>query len=199
MRLGDRSSTILLAVITIILALVVGLVIPLAGGSTLGGKPEPWTPPRRRLRRVSHRPSPRSQSAGAKSASPTTTRVQPTATRSTVATPDGHRRPNKRGGHFADSHPDSKCGRGCPACPGPRRPVGLARRPEPGPAGPQLRSGGPSVYCDRSHRRQRLVASLLREQRAGVVGFAIRGVHRHPHDPACETLVPKPLLGEDHR
>jgi uncharacterized protein YraI len=85
MRLGDRFSTILLAVITIILALVVGLVIPLAGGSTLGGKPEPWTPPPTPtsvLPTVTARPI-----DGAKSASPTTARVQPTATRSTVTTP----------------------------------------------------------------------------------------------------------------
>jgi uncharacterized protein YraI len=86
MRLGDRSSTILLAVITIVLALAVGLIIPLAAGNSLGGRPQPWTPP----------PSPTPTSvpptatalpnAGAKSTSPTATRVQPTATRSTVAT-----------------------------------------------------------------------------------------------------------------
>jgi len=87
MRLGDRSSTILLTVITIILALAVGLIIPLAAGNSLGGRPQPWTPP----------PSPTPTSvpptatarpnAGAKSTSPTATRVQPTASRSTVATP----------------------------------------------------------------------------------------------------------------
>ena len=87
MRLGDRSSTILLAVITIVLALAVGLIIPLAAGNSFGGKPQPWTPP----------PSPTPTNvpptatalpnAGAKSTSPTATRVQPTATRSTVATP----------------------------------------------------------------------------------------------------------------
>jgi len=87
MRSGDRSSTILLAVITIVLALAVGLIIPLAAGNSLGGRPQPWTPP----------PSPTATNvlptatalpnAGAKSTSPTATRVQSTATRSTVATP----------------------------------------------------------------------------------------------------------------
>ncbi len=86
MRLGDRSSTILLAVITIVLALAVGLIIPLAAGNSLGGRPQPWTPP----------PSPTPTSVpptatalpnvGVKSTSPTATRVQPTATRAAVAT-----------------------------------------------------------------------------------------------------------------
>jgi hypothetical protein len=87
MRLGDRSSTILLAVITIILALAVGLVIPLAAGNSLGGRPQPWTPP----------PSPTPTSvpptatalpnAGAKPTAPTATRALPTPTRPPVVTP----------------------------------------------------------------------------------------------------------------
>jgi len=87
MHLGDRSSTILLTAITVGLALAVGLIIPLAGGTAPGGKPQPWTPP----------PSPTATNipptatvlptSVAKTATPTATRVQPTATRSTVATP----------------------------------------------------------------------------------------------------------------
>jgi len=87
MRLGDRSSTILLTVITLVLALAVGLVIPLFSGSTPGGRSQPWTPP----------PSPTPTDvlptatalpiAGAKSPSPTAPRAQSTATRSTSATP----------------------------------------------------------------------------------------------------------------
>ena len=85
MRPGDRSSTILLTVITLGLALAAGLVIPLAGGSTPGGRPQPWTPP----------PSPTPTNVppiataratvGAKSAAPTTTRTLSAATRSTKA------------------------------------------------------------------------------------------------------------------
>jgi uncharacterized protein YgiM (DUF1202 family) len=45
MRIGDRSSTFLLTVITLILALAIGAVIPLASGSSPGGRPQPWTPP----------------------------------------------------------------------------------------------------------------------------------------------------------
>lgn len=44
MHLDDRSSKIILAVVTISLALAVGLIIPLASGARPGGTPLPWTP-----------------------------------------------------------------------------------------------------------------------------------------------------------
>ena len=44
MHLDERSSTIVLAVVTISLALAVGLAIPLASGTRPGGTPPPWTP-----------------------------------------------------------------------------------------------------------------------------------------------------------
>ena len=203
MRLGDRSSTILLAVITIVLALAVGLIIPLAAGNSLGGRPQPWTPP----------PSPTPTSVpptatalpnvGVKSTSPTATRVQPTATRTAVATLAVTVAPTVTVALTTSTviSPTATLtpGAAAPACPGARGPVGPPRRPEPNAASPQLRPSRSGVHRNRSHRRQRLAAGLLREQRAGVVSFAIRGSYRHPHDSARETIVPQPLLGEDHR
>ncbi len=57
MRLEQRSSMIVLTVLTLALAFGAGLIIPLASGSRLGAAPPPWTPP-----------------------SPTATAIPPTAT-----------------------------------------------------------------------------------------------------------------------